>query len=123
MTDMTVSKTILEQLGGHKFTVMTGATHFTGSANALSFKLPGCGGFTRGGINKVTVRLNALDTYDVEFLRLRAGKSAVVAYKEGVYAEDLQATFTRETGLQVSMGTMTMRRDSAFFPEDLRVKD
>lgn len=39
MTDMTVSQTILSQLGGNRFIAMTGSKNFVGSDDALSFKL------------------------------------------------------------------------------------
>ena len=40
-TDLTVANTILQQLGGNKFRVMTGAKNFVGSNDALTFRLPG----------------------------------------------------------------------------------
>lgn len=120
MADMTVARTILEQLGGNKFKVMTGARDFVGGENFLSFKLPT--GRTKNKSNYVRVRLNGLDTYDVEFLSLRGMNSSVKAYKEGVYADQLQAVFTRETGLETSLGTMgqPQRREVAFFPGELK---
>jgi hypothetical protein len=39
MTDMTVSQTILSELGGNRFIAMTGSKNFVGSDDALSFKL------------------------------------------------------------------------------------
>jgi hypothetical protein len=36
---MTVSKTILRQLGGNRFIVMTGLKNFVGSNDALSLKI------------------------------------------------------------------------------------
>jgi hypothetical protein len=39
MTDMTVSQTILSQLGGNRFIAMTGSKNFVESDGALSFKL------------------------------------------------------------------------------------
>jgi len=39
MTDMTVSQTMLSQLGGNRFIAMTGSKNFVGSDDALSFKL------------------------------------------------------------------------------------
>ena len=35
MSNMTVAKTILEQLGGNKFRMMTGAKNFMGFSNGL----------------------------------------------------------------------------------------
>lgn len=107
MTDMTVANTILAQLGGNKFRVMTGAKNFIGEENALSFSLPGGGGFTTDGINKVKVTLTAMDDYTVEFFRCRKQKGVMtfksVAMVEGIYADVLQDVFTRYTGLRTSL--------------------
>ena len=105
MTDMTVSKIILEQLGGHRFTVMTGAKQLTGHEKALSFRLPG-NGFAKDGINYVKIQLNAEDTYDVTFVKLRGVNFTVVKERKSIYAEDLQDVFTAVTGLKTSLGTM-----------------
>jgi hypothetical protein len=39
MTDLTVAKTILAQLGGERFVMMTGATNFVGGADSLAFRV------------------------------------------------------------------------------------
>lgn len=105
MTDMTVSRTILDQLGERKFIAMTGAHSFTGSPNALTFRLPGQG-FTRNSINAVRVTLDQSDTYTVEFLRVRALKVTTVSTHTDIYCDQLCNIFERETGLRVSLGTM-----------------
>jgi len=104
MTDMTVAKTILQQLGGKVFTMMTGAKNFTGDKTTLTFSLPGAGGFTKQGINRVAVALTPLDTYTVTFYRLRKGNPLkVVAERTMVYCDQLRAVFTEVTGLEVSL--------------------
>ncbi len=67
-SDMTVATTILEQLGGRRFLVMTGARYLLAHAAALSFQLPS--NFAKNGINRVRVDLNSHDLYDVTFSRL-----------------------------------------------------
>lgn len=106
--DLTVAQTILAQLGSH-FRLVTGAKDFVGSANALTFRLPGAGGFTKFGINKVQIRLNVFDTYDIDFYRVRKHVSTHIAYKEGVYADRLRDVFTDVTGLRTSLGTLGAR--------------
>lgn len=101
-TDMTVSKTILDQLGGYLFIRMTGAKNLTGETNALSFRLPGSGGFTKSGINYVKIQLNAEDTYDVTFLKLRGASVKTIAERKSIYVDQLRDVFTKETGLQTS---------------------
>jgi hypothetical protein len=89
-----VAETILKQLGGRKFAVMTGASKFLTLKDGLSFFIP-----QANGIRKVTVELNSRDLYDVYFYGVR---KEVITFKSGhqnVYAEDLQATFTQATGL------------------------
>jgi hypothetical protein len=111
MSDMTVAMTILDQLGGHKFRVMTGAKNFIGAENSLSFTLPGGGGFTKHGINHVKVILTPRDTYDMQFYRVRKSRglptlTQVTSFSD-VYFDQLQELFTKATGLVTSLGTMT----------------
>ena len=94
---MQIAQTILEQLGGDRFSLMTGAKHFVGSADALTFRLPS--NFARSGINAVRVKLDPSDTYTVEFMKIRGVKVETVATEEMVYCDTLQATFKRVTGL------------------------
>lgn len=77
MSDLTVAKTILEQLGGNKFRVMTGAKNLVGTDNSLSFRLPGSG-FCKQGINSVKITLNGSDLYDVRYMRVRGSKITTV---------------------------------------------
>ena len=102
---MTIAQTILKQLGGGRFAVMTGARAFTSLDNGLMFSLPGGGGFTKGGINRVRIMLNSMDLYDVDYYKLRGTKLTTVATSEGLYADMLTDNFTRITGLEVSLGT------------------
>jgi len=97
--DMTVATTILEQLGGRRFLAMTGAKHLVGSADSLSFALPGKAGFVKGGINGCRITLTPMDTYTVDYLRATRSGPQVIESCEDIYAEDLQACFTRVTGL------------------------
>lgn len=105
-TDLTVATTILEQLGGRRFQVMTGAKNFTGDVDRLSFALPGRPGFVQQGINHVTIVLDPSDTYRVTFRRLRGRTVTVVSEHADIYNDQLRAVFERETGLATSLGTM-----------------
>ena len=99
MTNMTVANTIFEQLGGRAFVVMTGSKNFVASDNSLTFKV----GQNAKRITHVRIALNAMDTYDVEFLKVRKLDPQVAAYKEGIYFDQLQAIFTEETGLHTRL--------------------
>jgi len=86
------AKTILAQLGGNRFLVMTGAKHIfsDNGGKALVFQLPRG---ARDGINAVRIELDASDTYT-------ATKVREVSF---VYADQLQTLFTSTTGLAVSL--------------------
>jgi len=102
--DQTVALTILEQLGGARFRAMTGVSSLLADDSALSFKLPK----NQSQANKMKIRLTPADTYEVTTyqisLRTRRNRSGengcrVIDSQHDVYAEDLQAVFTRMTGL------------------------
>lgn len=103
MADLTVAHTILAQLGGNRFTAMTGAKNFVGSENSLSFRIPGSG-FAKDGINAVRITLNGLDLYDVAFSRIRGGAVKTLYTETNIYADKLQEVFRLHTGLHTSLG-------------------
>lgn len=97
-----IADTILEQLGGGRFILMTGAKDFSfGEAGDLRFRL------TLGRWRVVRIELTPMDVYRVTFIQpprrgsAATGRSHVV---EDVYAEDLRRVFERETGLATSLG-------------------
>ena len=57
MSNLQVANTILRQLGGHRFKIMTGAKNLIGDENSLTFKVasPIC--------THVKITLNGLDLY------------------------------------------------------------
>lgn len=99
MTNLTVSKTILEQLGGNKFIVMTGAKEFIGSDTTLSFKI----GRNSAQVNRVRIELTPMDTYKVTFFNISVRKTGIVNKvineTTDVYCDQLQELFTRVTGM------------------------
>src|SRR5580765_3167598 len=88
-----IASTILEQLGGNKFCVMTGAKYFSAGDACLMFSLPGTPGFVKGGINKIKIKLDESDTYTVIGYRIRGTKVAVKATVSDVYNDNLQQVF------------------------------
>lgn len=101
---LSVAETILEQLGGSRFLVMTGARSLVSDRFSLRFKLPAR--FALDGINCVIITLSILDTYEIEFLRVtRNGMSAarVGEFHSNVYADQLRELFERRTGLALSL--------------------
>lgn len=95
----TTASIILEQLGGNRFKMMTGANNFLTNGNDLTFSLPGGGGFAKSGINRVNIELTPADLYTVKFYRLRRGDAQLVSEHTDIYCDSLQELFTRETGL------------------------
>jgi hypothetical protein len=96
-----VAQNILQQLGGNRFALMTGAKNFVYGENMLQFKLPS--NFARDGINAVRVTLTAMDDYSVEFFKVRGVASKPIAYRENVYCDTLQSTFKAVTGLDTRL--------------------
>lgn len=98
-TKAQVALTILEQLGGSRFTAMTGATNFLAHPKALSFKVPNAA----KKITHVEITLNPNDTYLVEFLNCRITRKRYirdrVEARDNVYFDQLQEIFTEVTGL------------------------
>ena len=103
---MLESKEIYKQLGGNKFSLMTGAKNFgysetkEGNTN-LTFQI----GRNKNSITHVSITLNGLDLYDIEFLKIRMiSREArlerkVKASFQNVYCENLVETFENATEL------------------------
>jgi hypothetical protein len=97
----TIASTILEQLGGGRFLVMTGAKNLVGSANALSFRVTGnCGGRR---INRVKISLMPNDTYSVQVFAARGLDLKLIGWNLDIYVSQLRETFERLTGLYTSL--------------------
>lgn len=93
---MKIAQTILEQLGGTRFIAMTGAKNFVNIGDALQFSI---GRGTKNGANKVVVKLNSSDLYDVDFWKCRGAEMQLLNSECNVSADQLQAVFTEQTGL------------------------
>ena len=107
MTSIERTTTILNQLGGSKFTAMTGSKNFVALENGVRMTL------TRNisGANRLEIVLNGLDLYDVKFYKYtphRLNKKTFVFTDEKVkeianfydiYCDQLQSIFTSVTGM------------------------
>ena len=97
---MSIAKTILEQLGGNKFRVMTGAKNLMGFENGLVMKL----GRNSSNSNYLKITLNSMDTYDMEFAKLtRMGEKKSVSEYNNIYCDMLTDQFTAHTGMYTSL--------------------
>lgn len=106
MANLTAAQTILTQLGGHKFLVMTGAKNLLGDASSLTMDIPAH--MTRNHANKFRITLAANDTYTLDMIKYRPSKLsfAVLESIADVYADHLRANFESMTGLICNLGTM-----------------
>ena len=97
---MSIAKIILEQLGGNKFRVMTGAKNLMGFENGLVMKL----GRNSSNSNYLKITLNSMDTYDMEFAKLtRMGEKKSVTEYNNIYNDMLTDQFTAHTGMYTSL--------------------
>jgi len=76
MTNLNVANTILDQLGGRRFIVMTGSKSFAGDDNSLTFRI----GRNSGNWNAVKITLTPADDYTVSFYKFR--KSSIIKVKD-----------------------------------------
>lgn len=97
-TDKTVAIKIFRQLG-QKARAMLGAKNFSCSANKLTFRIGG----NCKKVNCITIELNALDLYDVQFIKIRGGNMTVLAECNNVYADMMHSIIETETGMQTSL--------------------
>lgn len=93
-----VGAEILRQLGGRRFIAMTGARNFATDGTNCIFKIP-----RTNSINCVKIKLNAWDTYDLEFILIHGEKVTIKKSFEGIYNDQLQEIFTKTTGLYTSL--------------------
>ena len=99
--NQTIAKTILSQLGGQGFIVMTGARNLIAHPDGLSFRLPGT--LTRNRINHVRITLDPCDTYTVTFSVIRGNTVKEIAKHDDIYNDMLTELFRYVTGLETRM--------------------
>ena len=94
-----VANTILQQLGGNRFIVMTGAKQFVAIEQGLMFMLPAR--LAKLGINKVRVELDASDTYTMTTLKVNARRNTAIEVQRETltHCDRLEATFEGMTGV------------------------
>lgn len=98
-TDKTVAIEILKQLGGNRFIAMTGAKNFACTDNSFLCQIP----MKKDRISHIKITLNAMDTYDLEFLSAWGGDLKTVATFEGAYNDMLRNVVSSRTGLNLTL--------------------
>jgi len=105
MGKLVVAETILAQLGGSgRLAAMLGAHTFLGDATSLSFKIRAK---AANGAKAIKIVLTPDDLYTVEFWSIRGLATKEVGHFEAVHVESLRALIEGETGLRLSLGTLT----------------
>lgn len=100
--DRQVAEEIARQIGGRAFFMM-GTTQKNIDGPGLTFNVKGSKAW-----NKIRVRLDADDTYNILFLKIGRAPSFKMTSKnyQGFMADDLHRIIEQETGLYLSLGTM-----------------
>lgn len=88
---------IHDQLG-HKALCMLGAKNLMNVGNGLSLRIRGS-----KAANYIKITLNAMDTYDMEFGKIRGLNCKVVATHTGIYCDMMHKLIETETGLYTSL--------------------
>lgn len=101
--DMMIAREIMNQLGGKRFSMMTGAKNYLAIKDGLTFSLPGKSGFVRDKINRVAITLNEKDLYDITYSKMWKSKGDmqikyIKTFKD-VYCDELVNNFEETTGL------------------------
>jgi hypothetical protein len=100
MTPQEISQTIISQLGGRKFQVMTGAKNFSFSKDvSLTFQI----GSNAKKIKWVQINLEDDDTYTMTFLKQVKGEPVVASRHTDIYNDQLAKIFSAQTGMATSL--------------------
>ena len=94
-----VAYTILDQMGGNMFRVMTGCKRWSICPGGASFMI----GRNCKMVNCVKVVLCPDDTYTMSFLKIGSKGIKTLATVEDVYCNQLQAFFTKHTGMDTHL--------------------
>ena len=95
-----IGQTILQQLGGNKFIVMTGAKNIGFTNKGIQMGI----GRNAKGVTHLIINYNkGKDLYDMEFIKIRGIDRTVVKDLKGVYADQLQKLFTKYTGMHTRL--------------------
>ena len=98
----TIARTILEQIGGKRFAVMTGSRDFVDMGNGLRMSLAR----NKTSANRLDIIYDAgTDLYNMRFYRKTFSKKTIeskskdVEVHEGIFFDMLEEVFTQVTGL------------------------
>ncbi|MFK5893602.1 MAG: hypothetical protein QM504_10310 [Pseudomonadota bacterium] len=117
---ITPADIILQQMGGRgRLCSMLGAKDFysDNDGKTLVFKFTAR---AKNGINYIRITVNKMDTYDVEFVKVGRKKDkelgffmpvrTVVSNFKGLYVDNLHDIFESETGLDLTIGKVIVKK-------------
>lgn len=97
-----IAKMILQQIGGRRFTAMTGSSSFVDMGNGLRMSLAR----NKTSVNRLDITYDeGADLYNMRFYRRTFSKKTFevkikeIANYDGVYCDMLKSIFTEVTGL------------------------
>ena len=96
--DTQTAETILAQIG-KKALFMIGAKNYGVGPEGLHFKI----GRNSKSVSHIRIKLNVMDLYDLEYIRVRAGKITTVSTETNIYFDGLRESIERNTGLVTSL--------------------
>ncbi len=104
-----ICNTVISQLGGNRFIVMTGSKNFVYSYKEEEFWVRMDLTRNKAGVNRLKITLNWDDTYTMYFYK-GTNCNKTYEYKitkeqtfTGIYCDQLQEIFTQVTGLYTSL--------------------
>jgi hypothetical protein len=98
--NLIIAKTIIQQLGGNKFIVMTGARNIFADGQGVTMQIMK----NKSKAKYVSIILNSLDLYDMQFKSLDKDLNLIIrAEANNIYFEDLETIFTNITGLNTRL--------------------
>jgi hypothetical protein len=100
--NMQVAETILNQLGGNMFLLMTGSKDLMAGAGSQDLSLSFTVGSNEKRISKCRIVLNPSDTYTVSFYKGRGVNMKKQAEFSDIYNDNLREIFTAQTGLYLT---------------------
>ena len=105
-----IAKTILQQIGGKRFTAMTGSRDFIDMGNGLRMSLAR----NKTSANRLDIIYDeGADLYNMRFYRRTFSKKTFecktkdIAVHEGIYFDMLEEMFTMVTGLYINHTSTT----------------
>lgn len=94
-----IAQTILNQLGGNMFLMMTGSKNLLALESGLRMNLTR----NKAGAKFLYIELDSMDTYTMTFKKMRKDVVSDVAKYEGLYFDQLRPIFEEVTHLYTSL--------------------